>query len=400
MHHYARHSQPQGLEDEDVPTISPRWVELALTADAEPASTAAKRPWGMWFWLVVFALAIGVGWKFDDETRQISSEALAQQAQIDQWLNRRLVRTVAFSRDGAQLAGATMDGAIYLWDVVSKKLRFTLIAHSTSVLTLAFAPDGRTLASGGGDWPHENGEFLLWDTRTGQLQQRLLDASAPVTCAAFSPDGCTLTACCGYGPIWRWETSHWSLLPSVTQQMQVTSFALAPDGRNLAVATLDHRVQLHDANNGTKHASITNQSYGVPALAFAPDGRSLAVGSIEGNLRIWDCVSLRKRGNMPAECRYEPIRTLSFSPDGRWLAAGGGWWHKPGFVRIWDVAGQEEHAMFHDASNAVYSAAFSPDSKTLATGSDDRIVRLWDIATGTQRTELRADEGSREIPQP
>src|SRR5262249_106216 len=162
----------------------------------------------------------------------------------------------------------------------SKKLRFTLTAHTTSVMTLAFSPDGRTLASGGGDWPHEIGEFLLWDTRTGQLQQRLLDASAPVTCAAFAPDGRTLPACCVYGPIGGWETSHWSSLPSVTQQMQVTSFAIAPDGRNLAVATLDHRVQLLDPSNGTKRASLTNHSYSVPALAFAPDGGSLAVGSI------------------------------------------------------------------------------------------------------------------------
>jgi WD40 repeat protein len=129
-------------------------------------------------------------------------------------------------------------------------------------------------------------------------------------------------------------------------------------------------------------------------LAFSPDGKTLAFATWQGLVKVLD---LNTNKELPAP---KPLNdwacSVAFSPDGTLLVAGGGSEFKPernggkttGQIKVWDTAMGKELGELIGHTNKVFSAAFSPDGKTLATGSADQTVRLWNVATRQQRAVL------------
>jgi WD40 repeat protein len=78
------------------------------------------------------------------------------------------------------------------------------------------------------------------------------------------------------------------------------------------------------------------------------------------------------------------VWSVAFSPDSKTLASGGGFGGKPGEIQLWDVATGKEQATLQGHTEAVRSVAYSPDGKTLASGSEDGTIKLWDVGTGKQ----------------
>jgi WD40 repeat protein/serine/threonine protein kinase len=112
------------------------------------------------------------------------------------------VRTLAFSPDGKTLAVAASNGVVYLWDVPTRREDIVLKGHQAPVRSLAFSPDGKTLATGHADW-----NIVLWDPRTGQERATLGGHSHPVYALSFAADGSTLFSVDEDGAVRRWEAS-------------------------------------------------------------------------------------------------------------------------------------------------------------------------------------------------
>ena len=210
-------------------------------------------------------------------------------------------------------------------------LRDTMRGHAARVLSVAFHPNGLTLASSSADHT-----VRLWDMATGTL--------------------------------WKTLAGH---------REAVHSVAFSPDGWILASGGADCVIRLWDTATGTLWKTLGGHEKAVHSMAFSPDGWTLASGGADRVIRLWDADAGTFRQTLWGH--VDRIYSVAFSPDGRTLASSGG----DGTVRLWDVDAETlRHTLKNAHKGKVFSVAFSPDGRTLASGGTDG-ARLWDAATGT-----------------
>ena len=302
------------------------------------------------------------------------------------------VNSVAFSPDGKTLASGNTDGTVRLWDVATRRqLGSPLTGPTGTVNSVAFSPDGKTLASGNTD-----GTVRLWDVATGRQLGSLLTGptgtatSVKFNSVAFSPDGKTLASGNTDGTVRLWDVATGrqlgSLLTGTTgtaTSVAFTSVAFSPDGKTLAAGSDDGTVRLWDVATRRQLGSLlTGPTATANSVAFSPDGKTLATGSDDGTVRLWDRTTRRQLGSpltgTTGTATSVAFTSVAFSPDGKTLAAGS----DDGTVRLWDVATRRQlGSPLTSQTGTVESVAFSPDGKTLASGNTDGTVRLWDVAT-------------------
>jgi WD40 repeat protein len=305
------------------------------------------------------------------------------------------VNSVAFSPDGRLLASGSGDWTIKLWDVATGSEVRTLRGHTGGVNSVAFSPDGRLLAS-------SSGEIKLWDVASGREVRTLSGHTNGVTSVAFSPDGRLLASSSDDKTIKLWDVATGSEVRTLTGHTDhVWSVAFSPDGRLLASGSLDHTIKLWDVASGREVRTLGHKM-GVWSMAFSPDGRLLASGScgrwdrgcVQGEIRLWDVATgslVRTLLVLSSDSRYNSywVTSVAFSPNGRLLASGSciqrgasGLSCIVGDIRLWEVASGREVPTLWQSSHVdvVWSVAFSPDGRLLASGSQDHSIKLWDIS--------------------
>jgi RNA polymerase sigma factor (sigma-70 family) len=272
---------------------------------------------------------------------------------------------VALSPDGKLLAvGAS---SIRLWDAAAGKPLREWRGHSGQVRRLAFAPDGKALASG------DDTSARLWEAATGKELLRL-GVGSPVRALAFSPDGKALATGSEDGRLRLWELpSGKRLHESPAQGLPVRAAAFSPDGKVVA-SGVNGLVTLWDAAVGKELRRLWGA--GAEAVAFSPDGATLATGGNGGTIRLWD-VRTGKERPLAAAGHQGMVRTVAVSRDGTLAATGGG----DRLVRLWALPSGKEARRIDAASTwFVGAVALSPDGRTVATDKG-----LWDTATGRFR---------------
>jgi WD40 repeat protein len=285
------------------------------------------------------------------------------------------VNSVAFSPDGKTLASASLDNTIILWDVTTRKqIGQRLTGHTSSVFSVAYSPDGKLLASGGAD-----STIILWDMATRQpIGQPLKGNTGWVHCLAFSPDGRMLATGSGNGSIILWDVATRQPIgqPLTGHRDYVTSVAFSPDGRMLASGSNGHTILLWDVSTRQPIGQpLTGHTSSVFSVAFSPDGKTLASGSNDRSIILWDVIT-RKPIGQPLNGHTNSVSSVAFSPDGKTLASGS-WDHT---IILWDVATQKPIGQpLTGHTNSVSSVAFSLHGNILASASWDHTIILWDV---------------------
>jgi WD40 repeat protein len=262
--------------------------------------------------------------------------------------------------------------------VTGKPVR-QLAGHDMPVRAVAFAPDGKALATGAGESRDGRpaGEVKVWDAKTGRVRRTLAVAASDVNAVAFSPDGRTLVAG-GLKGLWAWDADTGELRHHQPSSAAVLAIAFAPDGRTLASGAFDGDVRLWDTTTWAERRALTGHRSEVRALAFAPGGKELATGGV-GEVILWDAdTGERRRELKPGATAW----AAAFTPDGKRLVVGVGDPKETadGGVQVWDAATGERLRSWSARGGAVGSAAFGAGGKTLATGRYDGTVTLWDLA--------------------
>jgi WD40 repeat protein len=338
---------------------------------------------------------------------------------------RDLINCVAFSPDGKYVAagggGQFNDLAIDLWDLETGNLVRRFAGHHDRFWDLAFTPDGSILISGGADgvrfWDVQKGTLLRWTRTTGI-----------VTALAISRDGKTCAAGTNDGAIHLWRNNGAEVIGSIASDNHVDYLEFSPDGRSLVSTGWDiksnNTVRFWDVASRKRIWELPGQPLEVfwrNTTAFSADGALFAMATEKGEVQIWNTGQKQKVRELKEGANGKRARILGFakkdtllftlsqdgpvriwdvengkllekvgerfcinaalSPDAGTIAYGDG-----KNVKLWDIKAKERRLATPGHHGTTWSIDFSPDGKTLVSGSDDNTVRFWDVE---HRKELR-----------
>ncbi len=297
------------------------------------------------------------------EDHRFHSPAVSQKA---------CVHTIAFSPDGATLATGAKDGSVFLRDSAGQVCPlFERGPKSLPVYSLDYFPDGSGVVVGGGfgwaTWRQESGE---WNP-SGPAMPR------PVTSLAVLDErrvafgiGDRLHPTAGMLEIWDIPAER--KLPDYFHEPNgVRVVAACPTRKLVAWVTHHRKVRVWDMTKPKSTATDFMQDKECPTLALSADGKTLAV-AVDYAVKLYDVE--RKREQSLLRGHIGKVSAVAFSPDGRTLLTGS--WDET--VRLWDVASGRERANFKWGVGRVYCVACAPDGLRLAAGGDLGSVVVWD----------------------
>ena len=305
---------------------------------------------------------------------------------------------VAWSPDGKRLASGggnflhpdnSHDTTVQVWDAADGGHVYTYRGHSVAVLSVAWSPDGKRIASGSND-----ATVQVWDAVDGRHVYTYHGHGGPVWSVAWSPDGKHIASGSYDDTAQVWDAADGRHIYTYRGHADfVNAVSWSPDGKRIASASWDKTVQVWDAVGGDSVAVDGRHVYTyrghadwVSSVAWSPDGKRIASAGGDKTVQVWDAGDgsyvYIYRGHSDA------VLGLAWSPDGKHIVSGGGNFDTLNFdnsgggdttAQVWDAADGSHVYIYHGHSDLVWTVVWSPDGKCIASGSADKTVQVWRV---------------------
>ncbi|KAG7561989.1 hypothetical protein FFLO_02544 [Filobasidium floriforme] len=325
-------------------------------------------------------------------------------APIHTLVHESVVCCVKFSNDGLLLAtGCNRTAQIF--DTKTGAKTHILSDETASqagdlyIRSITFSPDCKYLATGA-----EDRQIRIWDIKTKRIRHLLQGHQQEIYSLEFSRDGGFIVSGSGDKSARIWDMATGSCvfdlrIDDVVQgevgpiDAGITSVALSPDSRLVAAGSLDTVVRVWSTVTGQQIERLRGHKDSVYSVAFSPDGNSLVSGSLDRTLRVWDlsgtkrAVSQNLKGgqivNSSGTCAHtlnghkDYVLSVGVTPDGQWVVSGS----KDRSIQFWNVASEQAHLMLQGHKNSVISIDLAKSGNMLASGSGDCHARIWSYNT-------------------
>ena len=336
------------------------------------------------------------------------------------------VSQLVFSLDGTLLAADAIDGPLRLWDITTGRTPKILTQDAKLWGILTFSKDDKTLAC-----QSQSGKIELWDVATKMLRTTLgEDSRTPIHTLVFSPDAKTVVTANPSGKIRIWDTNTGAELSvfSTGHTRKFGALAFSPDSTLLASGHIN-TIMLWDARTFTQFSNRVDTNAWIDALVFSPDGSTVSSvksfrfkrrtrgpfikEGVSSTLSLWDARTGDKLSDLSVESYLGELPKLPevqnsssastgaigmvvFSQNGSMLATALNSDRATEdyrfTVHLWNIPHRTVNLTLKGHTDTVNALAFTTNGGTLASGSDDKTIRLWDTSTGTAILNMPSDK--------
>jgi WD40 repeat protein len=313
-----------------------------------------------------------------------------------------IINSVVYSPNGKHSVRSSIDNTMQISDVkTGASIGRLLRGHTNAINSMMYSPDGKYIVSGSSD-----STVRMWDAQTGAaIGKPLLGHENSVHSVAYSPDGKRIVSGGSDSTvrIWNAQTGMPIGKPLLGHENSVHSVAYSPDGKRIVSGSWDYSgshnntVRIWDAKIGAAIGKpLLGHEDNIYSVAYSPDSKRIISGSRDKTVRIWDAQTGAPIGE-PLRGHKHSVTSVAYSPDGKRIISSG----NDNAIRIWDAQTglpiseplQDDNDKMHwldeqegeGPSSVLFaginSVAYSPDGSHILSGSNDGMVRLWDISS-------------------
>ena len=342
-------------------------------------------------WILLAAIIGLSGWGIFNQFFKVSQKTTVGKYTLALQFrgHQNIVQGLRFSPDGNLIASGSVDSTVKIWNRVDGKITKTL-RHPQGITALDYSRDGKYIATTSYD-----GKVRLWKMPEGTLQWTYAGNSKTLWTVAISPDG-KLVASGGEDALIRiCKIEDGSLVRTMQgHELIIWTLQFSPDGKQIASGSFDKTLKFWNVSDGSLIRSINAHQEAIVALAYSHSGKLVATASDDKTTKLWDPLTGSLRETLSEG--DEHVQAVAFSPDDHFLIAGGSDKNMIGeflqeftgdahrnkgiTMRLWDIEKGIVIQRFAEHGNDATDMEFSPDGKTIVSGSADQTVLVWSLS--------------------